>query len=90
MFVIGGTVTGGVYGNHPNIDPGALDDNGNTVYSQAAGPFRSTDFRDVYGTVLKHWMNVPTATILAGILSLDSGSPATYWTSEDFDLGFLA
>ena len=23
-------------------------------------PFRSTDFRDVYGTILKHWLNVPS------------------------------
>ena len=37
MFVIGGGVNGGVYGNHPNIDDAALDDEGNTVYSQAAG-----------------------------------------------------
>ena len=36
MFVIGGGVTGGVYGNHPNIDAAALDDDGNTVYTQDA------------------------------------------------------
>ena len=38
MFVIGGAVNGGVYGNHPNIDESALDDEGNTVYSQDAEP----------------------------------------------------
>ena len=37
MFVIGGSVAGGVYGNHANIDPAALDDQENTPYSQAAG-----------------------------------------------------
>jgi len=89
MFVIGGGVTGGVYGNHPNIDDAALDDNGNSVYSQAAGAFRSTDFRDVYGTILKHWLNVPEPTILSSILPLDSGDPDTRWTTKNFDLGFF-
>ena len=52
VFVIGGSVTGGVYGNHPNIDDLALSDDGNTVYSQAAADsFRSTDMRDIYGTI---------------------------------------
>ncbi len=89
MFVIGGAVNGGVYGNHPNIDDVALDDNGNSVYSQAAGAFRSTDFRDVYGTILKHWLNVPEPTILSSILPLDGGNPNTRWTTSNFDMGFL-
>ncbi len=91
MFVIGGTVNGGIYGSHPNIDTGALDDQGNTLYSQdAVDSFRSIDFRDVYGTVLKHWLNMPQGTILANVLALDTGYPAdTYWTVEDFDLPFL-
>lgn len=90
MFVIGGAVSGGIYGNHPNIDPNALDGNGNTVYSQAPGDaFRSTDFRDVYGTILKHWLNMAPATILASVLPPDVGPPASYWTAPDFDLGFL-
>jgi uncharacterized protein (DUF1501 family) len=51
MFVVGGAVNGGVYGNHPNLDD--VDDSGNTNYSQdGTSGFRSTDFRDVYGTVL--------------------------------------
>jgi uncharacterized protein (DUF1501 family) len=89
MFVIGGSVNGGVYGNHPNIDAGALDDSENTVYTQNANPFRSTDFRDVYGTILKHWLNMPAATILAGVLPPDSGPAASYWTVPNLDLGFL-
>jgi uncharacterized protein (DUF1501 family) len=87
MFVVGGSVTGGVYGRHPNI--ASLDDNENTVYSQAAGQYRSTDFRDVYGTVLKHWVNMTPANILANVLPLDAGNPADYWTTANFDLGFL-
>jgi uncharacterized protein (DUF1501 family) len=89
VFVVGGGITGGVYGNHPNIDAAALDDNGNTVYGQDAGGFRSTDFRDIYGTILKHWLNLPEPTILSSILSLDGGSPSTRWTTANFDLGFL-
>lgn len=89
MFVVGGGVTGGVYGRHPNITPAALDDNENTVYSQAAGQYRSTDFRDVYGTILKHWVNMSQANILANVLPVDSGDPADYWTVPNFDMGFL-
>jgi len=90
MFVIGGTVNGGIYGNHPNINGAALGSDGNTPYSQTAGdPYRSTDFRDVYGTLLKHWLSMPQATILSSVLHLDSGDPNHYWTAPNFDLGFV-
>ena len=88
MFVIGGAVNGGVYGNHPNIDSGALDDEGNTVYKQGADAFRSTDFRDVYGTVLKHWLGMPGGDV-GTLLPADVGDPDSYWTTRNFDLGFL-
>jgi uncharacterized protein (DUF1501 family) len=91
VFVLGGSVVGGVYGNHPNIDAAALSDDGNTVYSQdGANPFRSTDMRDVYGTILKHWLGMPHQTILQSVLPLDGGDPAARWTTENFDMGFLA
>jgi uncharacterized protein (DUF1501 family) len=93
MFVIGGAVNGGAYGNHPNINDPALDDDGNTVYSQAvADPYRSTDMRDVYGTILKHWLGMDG---LGGnpdplsVLTLDGGDPNLYWTIPNFDLGFI-
>jgi uncharacterized protein (DUF1501 family) len=89
MFVVGGSVVGGVYGNHPNIAPAAQDDQGNSVYTQSANPFRSTDFRDVYGTILKRWLNMPEGTILSSVLPADAGNPTDYWTSPNFDLGFL-
>lgn len=89
MFVIGGSVNGGVYGNHPDIADASLD-NGNTVYSQdPANPHRATDFRDVYGTIMKHWVNVPHATVLSDVLPLDTGDPNEWWTTENFDMGFL-
>jgi uncharacterized protein (DUF1501 family) len=82
MFVIGG----GVYGNHPNI--GALDTRGNTKYSQDnAAPYRSTDFRDVFGTILKHWLNLGDPTTVFPVDSF--GDPDNYWENPDFDLGFL-
>lgn len=91
MLVVGGGVTGGIYGNHPNITPAVLDENENTVYSQAPGdPFRSTDFRDVYGTILKHWLGViDEQDILASILELDTGDQNLFWTAANFDMGFL-
>jgi len=93
MFVIGGGVNGGVYGNHPNIADTALDDEGNTPYSQvnptqADQPTRSTDIRDVYGTILKHWVGLSQSTVLS-FLPPDGGSAASNWTSPNFDLGFL-
>jgi uncharacterized protein (DUF1501 family) len=89
MFVIGGSVAGGVYGRHPNIDPAALDDEENTPYAQGAAAFRSTDFRDVFGTILKHWLAIPQTTILSSILPLDAGDPSKYWTVANLDMGFL-
>lgn len=96
MFLIGGAnaVNGGVYGNHPNIDPDdathGIDDDGNTRYSQDNGnDQRSTDFRDVYGTIMKHWLGIADPSPL---LPLDStlgyGGP-DYWTAANFDMGFL-
>jgi uncharacterized protein (DUF1501 family) len=90
MFVIGGKVRGGVYGSHPNIADAALDGEGNTEYTQNANPFRSTDFRDVYGTIFKHWIDLPQVTV-EGLLPLDStpdalSDPDHYWRSANFDL----
>ncbi len=87
MFVVGGAVNGGIYGNHPDI--ANLDDNENTVYSQAAVQHRSTDIRDVYGTILKHWCGMTPAGILTNISPLDPGDPADFWTVANFDMGFL-
>jgi uncharacterized protein (DUF1501 family) len=89
VFVIGGKVNGGVYGNHPNINASAWDDEGNTVYHHTGDDHDSTDLRDVYGTVLKHWVGLSQTTV-AGILPTDtvpSGGDATdYWTGADFDM----
>ena len=93
VFVIGGDVQGGVYGEHPNIDPAALDDDGNTTYKQDhSNGARSTDFRDVYGTLIKHWLGISSPSTLASLLPLDTilgFSGPDYWTAANFDMGFL-
>lgn len=91
MFVIGGKVNGGILGNHPDV--GEHDDtlqNGNTRYIQGAAntPFRSTDIRDVYGTIMKHWLNVPHGTV-ATLFPADAGDPNTRWTAPNFDLNLF-
>jgi uncharacterized protein (DUF1501 family) len=60
VFVIGGGVKGGVYGEHPSLD--ALD-NGNLRFT--------TDFRSVYATVLEKWLKRPSSGIVgAGFAQL--------------------
>lgn len=94
VFVLGGSVNGGIYGNHPDLSTGALDPQGNLAYSQSpADPYRSTDFRDVYGTILEQWLCVPEATILSQVFTAEpvGYDPDEYWVdgNHDFDLGFL-
>lgn len=86
MLLLGGQVKGGIFGNHPNINAAALDSDGNTPYTQSAvDPFRSIDFRDVYGSVLKQWAGMPHGDILT-MMPLDVGPADDYWTVENFDL----
>lgn len=96
MFVIGGpnAINGGVYGNHPNIDEddgtNGIDDNGNTRYSQDnANPQRSTDFRDVYGTIIKHWLGIANPAPLLPLDSTLGYMGPDYWTAANFDMGFM-
>jgi uncharacterized protein (DUF1501 family) len=55
VFMIGGGVKGGMYGQHPNL--GQLNA-GNLAFT--------TDFRQVYATVLERWMGRPSAAIVGG------------------------
>ncbi|HXW76382.1 MAG TPA: DUF1501 domain-containing protein [Candidatus Eremiobacteraceae bacterium] len=55
MFLIGGTVKGGMYGSHPSLTD---LDYGNLKWQ--------TDFRSVYATILENWLGVPSATVLGG------------------------
>jgi uncharacterized protein (DUF1501 family) len=95
LFLLGGAVNGGTYGPHANLAESALDWGGNPPYSQdPADPFRSRDFRDVYGTILKHWVGLDEAALLASVLPPDPAGldPNAYWTpgTHNFDLPVLA
>src|SRR5215470_2874550 len=53
MFVVGGGVKGGMYGDHPSLTD---LDYGNLKWH--------TDFRSVYATVLEGWLDVPASAVL--------------------------
>lgn len=55
VFLIGGGVKGGLYGQHPDL---ARLNMGNLAYT--------TDFRTVYATVLERWLGRPSAPIVGG------------------------
>jgi uncharacterized protein (DUF1501 family) len=55
VFLIGGGVKGGLYGRHPDL--GQLNA-GNLAFT--------TDFRNVYATVLERWLGRPSAAIVGG------------------------
>jgi uncharacterized protein (DUF1501 family) len=55
MFLIGGGITGGLYGKHPSLDQ---LDNGDATFT--------TDFRSVYATIVEKWFQRPTTGVLAG------------------------
>lgn len=55
MFVVGKSVRGGLYGNHPRLDD--LDD-GDLKYG--------IDFRSVYSTVLEDWLGASASDVLGG------------------------
>ena len=58
LFVVGDGVAGGLYGEHPKLEPAALDDNKNLK--------RTVDFREVYATILDGWLRrAPAAEVLA-------------------------
>jgi uncharacterized protein (DUF1501 family) len=66
LFVIGNAVSGGIYGEPPDL--GNLDDVGNLKYT--------TDFRSVYATVLDRWLGAPSETILGGRFTIQGFLPA--------------
>jgi uncharacterized protein (DUF1501 family) len=59
LFLIGGNVHGGLYGDYPALDN---LDNGDLRFS--------VDFRSVYTTVLEKWLRRPAAGVVAGTFPL--------------------
>ncbi len=55
MFLIGGGLRGGLYGQHPSLD---RLDNGDATYT--------VDFRSVYATVIEKWFGRSTNGVIAG------------------------
>jgi len=55
MFLVGGGVKGGIYGEHPSFDQ---LDNGDIVFT--------TDFRSVYTTIVERWLGRPSAGVISG------------------------
>jgi len=56
LFVLGNAVRGGIFGDHPSLTD--LDDNYNLIHE--------IDFRAVYATVLRHWMDTDPEPVLGG------------------------
>jgi uncharacterized protein (DUF1501 family) len=56
VFIAGGSVKGGIYGDHPSLTD--LDRGGNLKFA--------TDFRSVYATVIQNWLGRNSADILDG------------------------
>ena len=55
MFVAGSAVRGGLYGEHPSLEPDQLDE-GDLVFN--------TDFRSVYATLIQDWMKRDAEALL--------------------------
>jgi uncharacterized protein (DUF1501 family) len=54
MFLIGGRVSGGLYGEYPNLSN--LDTNGDLIHT--------VDFRQVYASVLQDWLGTDASHVL--------------------------
>ncbi len=71
MFVLGGSVRGGLYGTAASLQPGhpTLENNSGDVRFE-------TDFRSVYARVLDQWLGVNSVPILNG--DFRAGAPAIF------------
>jgi len=67
QFVIGGKVVGGQYGAYPQLENPSEDNRDDLKMT--------TDFRDVYGTVLSYWLGVPSADLGPGAGKLLTATP---------------
>jgi uncharacterized protein (DUF1501 family) len=85
MIVLGDAVVGGQYGDYPQLADPADGPNGYDLKM-------TYDFRDVFGTILARWLNVPVGTIGPGSGKIftdtpvpdDNGHSYTTFTPIDF------
>jgi uncharacterized protein (DUF1501 family) len=68
QFVIGNPVRGGIYGIQPSLAATELDSAGNMKFK--------VDFREIYATILRKWLNTDPALVLGSQF-------------KDSDVGFL-
>jgi uncharacterized protein (DUF1501 family) len=85
QFVAGGAVLGGQYGPHAVLADPRLDNQDDLKFTW--------DFRDLYGTILNRWLNVPTVD-LVGVGKIfaqtPSGDPEDPAYLSHTSVGFLA
>lgn len=58
VFLLGTRVSPGIFGKFPSLSPNDLDPIGDPVHT--------TDFREVYATILEKWLQTPSEPILSG------------------------
>ena len=63
MMVMGGKVTGGIYGTAPNLN---TDTKNPTLENNAADVTFETDFRSVYAQVTDNWLGTDSVKLLNG------------------------
>jgi uncharacterized protein (DUF1501 family) len=63
MMVMGGRVSGGLYGTAPNLN---TDPKNPTLENNAADIHYETDFRSVYAQVIENWLGTSAVSILGG------------------------
>jgi len=79
QFVIGSTVHGpsagnAMHGTYPSLDDPDLDDDLRMAF----------DFRDLYGTILERWLNVPVADIGPGTGKLFATTAVPDWLGQSY------
>ena len=74
QFVVGSTVTAGIHGQHPVLADPDLDDDMRP----------SHDMRDLFGTILDKWLNVPTSIIGPGPGKMFAATPTPDWLSNSY------
>jgi uncharacterized protein (DUF1501 family) len=63
MIVMGGKVSGGLYGTAPNLN---TDLKNPTLENSAGDVHFETDFRSVYAQILDNWLGASSVDLLGG------------------------
>jgi uncharacterized protein (DUF1501 family) len=76
QFVVGPSslINPGMHGTYPSIEDPDLDDDLRNAF----------DYRDLYGTILERWLNVPVSNIGPGPGKLFASTPVADWLGQDY------